>query len=55
MRPARIASLDRFGAVLRDDMRRCLLIESQRNAAYKVFGDFEGAKRVVEHVLLSVA
>ena len=51
MRPARIASLERFRAVLQEDTRHSVLIENQRNAAHKVFGDFAGAERVARRVL----
>jgi hypothetical protein len=51
MRPARIASLERFKAVLQDSARRYLLVESQRNAVCDVFGNFDGAKQIVKHIL----
>lgn len=55
LRPSRVASLKRFETVLKDSTRRRLLIESQRDAVRRLFGDFDGARRAVEHILKTIS
>jgi hypothetical protein len=53
MQPARIASLKRFDAVLEDIGLRNLLVDSQRNTVCNLFGNFDGTKQIIEHILNS--
>lgn len=51
LRPSRLAAVAKFRAVVTDPRHRSALVECQREAVRRVFGDFNGAEAIARHVL----